>query len=123
MQEAEIMARSRAVRDLMEKHLGIRAKRLDLALRKAGRRLPKHVQAAAQQIVDAERMAEVPKLARRIDPATLAAAERDVAAYLKTIDHAEERKTRLLNRLAGVAFNLLLVTVLLLVFLRWRGLV
>ncbi len=119
----DIEEQAEAVTALFEAHMGIRAATLDAAVKRAGRRLPRGVRAKAGVLTEALVLAQNPKLARRLDYSTTQAAYRDLVAYLETLDLAEEKRTRLLNLLAGIAFNLMVVAVLVLIWLRWRGLV
>lgn len=108
---------------LFEKHLGVRASTLEIAVRRAGRRLPRTQRARAAQLVQAEQFAAHPKLMRRINSAETGAAAKALGLYLETQDVARERSTRRLNTLAGLAFNMLILFALLIVVLRWRGLI
>ena len=123
MQVSDIQSRTKRLVELMEKHLGTRGPTLERALRRAGRRLPRGLRDKGQLLVEAERMAEHPRLMQRVDAAAVDAAFRDLSDHLRTIDRAEARKTRTLNIAAALAFNLLLVVALLIAFLRWRGLI
>ncbi len=58
---------------------------------------------------------------RRINRAETDAALTALADYLRTQDLAKEKMSRRLNTLAVIAFNLLVIVVLLIAVLRWRG--
>lgn len=58
-----------------------------------------------------------------MDPAPLQAATRDMTQYLKGVDPKERRKTRVLRWLAGLVFNLMLIGALLVLVLRWQGMI
>ncbi|MEE4187488.1 MAG: hypothetical protein V2I76_03450 [Roseobacter sp.] len=120
---SDIIQRTDRLRALFEKHMGVRAPTLERAVRRAGRRLPRALRQKAQTLVEAENLAVHPKLERRIDQTECETAYRALAAHLKTLDLAQERRTRLLNTLAAVAFNLLAFAILMLIVLRWQGLV
>lgn len=120
---ADIDTQAETVRSLFEVHMGIRAKTLEGAVRRAGRQLPRGTRAKAQVLVEAQTLSENPKMARRLDSTQTSAAYRDLVAYLESLDLAEQRRTRALNLLAGIAFNLLIAGVLLLIWLRWQGLI
>lgn len=117
-----IHAQAEAIRSLFETHMGVRAKTLQAAVRRAGRRLPRGLRSKAAVLVEALEMSENPKLARRLDYSATKSAYRDLVAYLETLDLKEERRTQRLNLLAGIAFNLLILGVLVLLWLRWQGL-
>jgi membrane-associated protease RseP (regulator of RpoE activity) len=122
MQDNDIASKAQALARLIEQRLGVRGRTLEKAVRRAGRLLPREVRAKAMKLVEAQQMAENPKLARLIDREALDTAYHQVAAYLEAKDPAEQRKTRLLNMLAGIVFNLLLVVALFVFVLWWRDL-
>ena len=111
----------------LEEQLGrklhLRGKTLSRRLRRAGRLLPKHVRRAGAVIVEAQSRSGHPRLACLIDQTGLERAFADFHAYLDGIDPAERRKAAFLGFAGSVVFNLLLVAVLVLVFLRWREVV
>lgn len=120
---ADIHTQAEAVRSLLETHMGVRSKTLEGAVRRAGRRLPRSLRNKAALLVEALVLSENPKMARRLDYTAIYSAYRDLVAYLETLDLAEEKRTRLVNLTAGIAFNLLIAGGLVLLWLRWRGLV
>lgn len=117
-----ISHKTETLRALMEKHLGIRAKSYSHAVRLAGRQLPRAVRVRALRIVEADAMAENPLLHRQIEASEIESAYREVSDWLRSIDYAEVRRTRRLRWLAGTVLNLLAIAVLLILVLRWRGL-
>lgn len=122
-EQTSISTELEALRGLFEKHLGVRAPTLAKAVRRTGRRLPRGLRTQAGILVEAESYAAHPKLERRIDRGATDAALGALTAYLKTQDLSKERTTRRLNTLAVVVFNLLVIAVLFIVVLRWRGFV
>lgn len=104
-----INARAERIERGLNEAFGVKAKTLDKALRKTGRRLPKRLRTEAGLIVEAQRLGGHPKLMRQVDGASLDAAETKLTAYLKGIDRADARKGRLLSIAGIIAFNLLLV--------------
>ncbi|MEM1351826.1 MAG: hypothetical protein AAGF27_05755 [Pseudomonadota bacterium] len=106
---------------LFQERMGVKASTLEKAVARAGRRLPRAVRDQAATLVDAQSWAGNPKLMRQLDSQVLASAYRDIADHLKSIDNREERVTRQLNRLALIAFNLLLVLAAFLAFVWWQG--
>ena len=108
---------------LMERRMGVGGRGLAAKLRRAGRRLPKHVRRDAQMIAEAVPVAQNPKLARQIDLARLEVAERRVAAFLRTYDRADRRKGAVLGLLGSLAFNLLTLGGIVIAVLVWRGLI
>lgn len=121
MPEADaIKNQAEVLRALLEESYGMTAPTLESAVRRAGRRLPRTLRRKAAVVVEAEMLSGHPKLAPRVDGAAVQLAVRDITDHLKSYDLAEKRKTRLLNILAGVAFNILIVLVLFLCWLWWQ---
>ena len=118
---ADIETRIDQVSALLRGKLGARGKTLGAALRKADRRLPRHVRAEAHRLADAEAFAHHPKLRLTLETDRLDRAATEVGNHLNGIDLADRRKGWWLGMLGGLAFNILLGFVLLLVVLRWRG--
>ncbi len=108
---------------LIEDRLGIRAHSLEAQLRKAGRLLPSAVQREARFLAQAQLLMQNPKLARMIDPARREQAFRLVTGHLKAIDPRARRADRRLHVAAAIALNLLVAAALVIVVLRWRGIV
>jgi len=101
--------------------LGVRGKDLATALSKARHRLPRRIYNLGQVLVAAEPLAGHPKLGLTLDQTALTAAAEEINAHLAAIDLAERRKSWWLGILGGLSFNLILMVVLLIVVLRWRG--
>lgn len=115
--------RAEELRDLLREKLGLSARPLEAQITKAGRLLPKSVQRDARLVAEAHANLQNPRLARRVDVAAVEAAQARVRDFLRGIDPAERRKTRVIGVLAVIAFNVLVVLTLLIVVLRWRGIV
>lgn len=96
---------------------------LTTALKTARRRLPRRIFQQGMLLANAAPLIDHPKLRLTLDEAALHKAARDVCAHLKTIDLADRRKGRVLDILGSMAFSLLVVIVLVLLVLRWRGLI
>ncbi|WP_212525108.1 hypothetical protein [Actibacterium sp. MT2.3-13A] len=123
MAQVSVEQLAASVEALMEKRMGVGGRGLPAKLRRAGRRLPRHVRRDAGMIAEALHLARSPKLARQIDLARLEVAERRVAAYLRGYDRADRRKGAVLGLLGSLSFNLLAVGALVVAVLVWRGLV
>ncbi|MEM1073021.1 MAG: hypothetical protein AAF665_06335 [Pseudomonadota bacterium] len=111
------------LRQKMEKHLGINARSFEAAVRRAGRQLPRRMRKKAALVIEAQALSEHPKLARRIDLPGFETAAVDLQIYLESQKLSEQVWTRRLNRLALLAFNLLLIAGVTVAFMRWRGLI
>ena len=121
MTDKDMAVKSRKLRGLMQQKLDVRGRDLRQSLKRAGRRLPKSVRKRGAALMRAEMLAHNPKTARQID---VDAVERDyeyVRAHLAAIDVDELRKSRILSVTGAVAANLLVVFVLFIIWLWWRG--
>jgi len=107
--------------DGLRAKLGVRGKDLPGALNKAHHRIPRRIYRQAMTLVKAEPLAAHPRLRLTLDGPALESAAAQVTAYLETIDPADKRKGWWLGMLAGLSFNFILMGVLLVGFLVWRG--
>lgn len=96
---------------------------LAAALKKVRRRLPRRIFKQGMQLADALPLLEHPKLQFTVDEPRLRGAAREVKAHLEAIDLADRRKGRMLDILASIAFALIVVFALVVVVLRWRGII
>ncbi len=106
---------------LLRDKLGVQDKTLTASVRKAKRQLPRRIYKQALLLADAEQMAAHPKLRLVLDTRKLARASEEVQDHLTGINLADRRLGWFLGMLGGLAFNLLALSVLLLLFLRWQG--
>ncbi len=113
--------KSRKLRGLLQQKLDVRGRDLRQSLRRAGRRLPRTVRKQGDALMRAEILAHNPKTARQVNAAEVDKAYEQMRAYLEAIDVSEIRKTRLLSVTGAIVANLLLVVVLFVVWLWWRG--
>lgn len=111
------------IRLLMEERLHIRGRDLEAQFRKAGRLLPRAIRREAEFLTQANLLIQNPKLARMIDAARARRAHQAIVRHLKSIDPKAERRGRILNFAAFVAFILLIVGIATVSVLYWRGLV
>lgn len=107
---------------LMEQKLRVGGKGLAVKVRKAGRRLPKQVRIAAEALVQATEMAQSARLMHQIDDELVAEAYDICVRHLGGVDVADRRKGVMVNMAASIAFSLLVVAVLVVVVVWWRGL-
>ncbi len=108
---------------LLRDKLGVRGKTLTESVRKAKRQLPRGIYKQALLLAQAEQMAAHPKLRLVLDTPKLAQASEEVQKHLSGINLADRRMGWFLGMLSSLAFNLLVLTVLVLMFLRWQGLI
>jgi hypothetical protein len=118
---SDIATKAADVQAQLQAKLGVKGRSLEHALSRAGHRLPRSARARGQEIVAAQKMAENPKLARRLDGAALGAAYEGLSAHLGAIDVADRRKGKMLSLAGVIVFNLLVVIVGFMVWLWWRG--
>ena len=111
------------VDQLLEERLRVKGGTLDDKLRRAGRRLPRKVRDAGAALSTAMMMVQSPKLMRQVDDATVAVAYDICVRHLTKINPTAARWGLVLNMAASIAFSLLVVAVLFVAFLYWRGLV
>ncbi|MBP9182787.1 MAG: hypothetical protein KBF78_06625 [Fuscovulum sp.] len=123
MSAATITQMADRVSSLLEQKLGVRGATLRAKVAKAGRRLPKRVREAAGYLADAVEMAQNPKLLVRVDESVVAEAFDVCVRHLGAADRAERRKGMLVGMAASAAFSVLMVAVLVLGFLYWRGMI
>ncbi len=108
---------------LMEERLRLRGTGLEAKLRKGRRLLPRKVRGAADILVQAAKMAQNPKLLLQIDHEAVASAYDICVRHLGAINQAERRMTAVVGVAGSIAFSVLVVGVLLLAVLHWRGFV
>lgn len=114
-------AQTDEIRQLMRQKLGVRGRDFPTALARAKRRLPKALRKEGQALAAALPLADHPRLGQTLDRARLDRAAGALREHLGTIDPSEGRKALLFSILGSVAFNLLLVMLLIVVVLRWQG--
>lgn len=119
--EASLKERSKRVQSALDGAFGVRARTLDKALRKTGRRMPKRLHAQARLIVDAQDLGGNPKLMRRIDGVAIARAEEDVVGWLDTVDRADRRRGFWIWAGAMVGFNLIVIVAGVVTWMWWTG--
>ena len=90
----------------MARQLRLRGGSLADVSARAGRKLPRHLKAEVDALIEAQRLAEHPKLTHRIDSKRLKRAERKLRAFLDKQNPNAERRAEVLDRLAGIVFIL-----------------
>lgn len=110
------------VAELLEQRLRIKGKTLDDKLRKAGRRLPRKVYAAAQLLAQAAQMSKNPRLMMQVNEPDVVAAYDICLRHLGAKQAASlARKNTAMSIGASIAGSILVLTLLVLGVLRWRG--
>lgn len=108
---------------LLEERLGVRGRSFAEKHRKAGRRLPRKVNEAVALLVEAAEMAQNPKLQVRVDEARVAQAYDLSVRHLGGIKRGERLKTAVISAAASAAFGILVIVLLVIAVVYWRGLV
>ncbi|WP_375254524.1 hypothetical protein [Yoonia sp.] len=111
------------VREGLAARLRVRGKTLAVQMRKAGRRLPRHIRRDLTYLIEAQQLDAHPKRAAQVDMGRATKARRSVLAYLETVDLAAERWTMILGVVASIAFAMLVTGIILLFVLVQRGFV
>ena len=106
---------------LMNERLGLSQTSLAKMVARAGRRLPAKQRLHAQTLIEALAKVEHPQLYAQISEANIHTAEARLTEYLKGIDRKKLRIDRLIKITSGLAFNLLVLTAVVIVLLRLRG--
>jgi hypothetical protein len=123
MTTQDIAAKEARLLELAKEKFGVRAKTLSRAMKKIGRRVPARLHRQADVLVEAQKLGGHPKLMMQVNGADITKAFDEIVAHLETIDVADRRKGTALNLAAALVFNLLVVVVLVILVLRWQGLV
>ncbi len=123
MMMQDIQAQEARLLELAKEKFGVRAKTLGRAMKKIGRRVPARLHRQAEVLVAAQRLGGHPKLMMQVDAVAVKKAFDEIVAHLEAIDVTDRRKGAMLNLGAALSFNLLVVVVLVILVLRWRGLV
>lgn len=111
------------VAGLMEERLRVRGQGLSEKLRKGGRLLPRKVRAAAEVLAQGATMAQNPKLLLQVDQAAVAAAYDICVRHLGGVNGGDRRKGLLVGVAASMAMSVLVVALLVIAVLVWRGFV
>ncbi len=111
------------VATLLEERLRVKGDTLEVRLRHAGRRLPGKVRQAGDVLVQATIMIRNPRLMHQVDDATVAQAYDTCLRHLNTLNPNVARRGMILDIAARIAFALLVVSLLLIVVLNWRGMI
>ncbi len=109
-------------RGRLRSRLGARGKTLAQALHRARRSLPRSARQAGAHLVQMQAMAAHPRLRRLVGRAEVDAALSALNAPLATINVKDRRKDRLLSLARSAVVNMMIFGTLLIVFMRWRGL-
>ena len=121
MSAVTIQQMAERITALMEQRLKLKGKDLSEKLRKGGRLLPRRVRAAAEQLAVASERSQNPKLLLQIDEAAVVAAYDTCSRHLSKIDAGYQRTSSILRTASSIAGSLLIVALIVIGVLYWRG--
>jgi ribose 1,5-bisphosphokinase PhnN len=106
---------------LMRARLGASGETLEQTLRHRGRRLPRKIRRAAEQLARAESMAGHPRLRVLLDNAQVERSGRLLLNHLRPLGAAERRWRLFLSIAASMSFAFLVTVAGVVAVLIWRG--
>ena len=121
MRAVTIQQLAERIAALMEQRLRLKGKDLREKLRKGGRLLPRRVRAAAETLADAAERSQNPKLLLQIDETAVVAAYDVCSKHLGKIDPKYRRTSNALRTASSIAGSLLVVGLIVIGVLYWRG--
>ncbi len=121
MTSDSIVSKVENVAELLKDRMGVRGRDLASAVKHAGRLLPRRIRREAQVLIEAERLAQNPRLLKMVDFGSVDHAFRACVQYLETQDPVQRRLGTVLSILGGLALSLIVVFALVVVILLWRG--
>lgn len=113
--------RLQALTDHMATQLRLRGNGFQDVAHKAGRKIPRRLQADVAQIAEIEAMAGNPKLARHLNIRALDKSERRLRAFLDKQDPKAERRGEILDTIAKIAFVVVVVVLSVFFYLISKG--
>ena len=108
---------------LLGERLRVKGDTLEVRLARAGRRLPFKVREAGAVLAKATVMIRNPKLMSQVDDEMVAQAYDICVRHLTSINPAAARSGMVLDIAARIAFALLIVALLFVSVLYWRGMI
>ena len=123
MSKVSIQQMADRVSALLEERLKAQGPTLEARIKRAGSKLPRKVREAAEVLVRATQLAENPKLMRQVDFEAVALAYDLCIRHLNAVNRTERRINAVLDAGARIAFALLVVGLLVVGVLYWRGFV
>ncbi len=121
MSAVTIQQMAERIAALMEERLNIKGKGLAEKLRKGGRLLPRKVRLAAEELAAAATRSQNPKLLLQINEAAVTAAYDTCSKHLTKIDVAHRRMSRILQSASSLVISLMMVVLIVVGVLFWRG--
>lgn len=123
MGQASVQQMANRVAELLEERLRLRGTGLRAKLRRGGRLLPRDIRKEAEYLADSAEAARDIKAYTMLDHRRIAAAYDRCLGYLNGLSGPRRLRAMVLAGLGRVTLNLVLLALLLLAFLYWRGLI
>ncbi len=105
----------------MRTRLGARGETLEQTLHQRGRKLPRKIRRAAEELARAEELSGHPRLRFLMDTAQVERSGRMVVNHLRPLGAAERRRRMFLSIAASMSFALLVTIGGVIAVLVWRG--
>ncbi|WP_114966043.1 hypothetical protein [Alkalilacustris brevis] len=123
MGQASIQQMANRVAELLEERLRLRGNGLRAKLKRGRRVLPRHVWREAEFLADSADAATDTQAYLGVDHQRVAEAYDCCVVYLNGLRGQRRLRAIILAGMGRIAVNLALLAILLLAFLRWRGLI
>lgn len=109
------------VAELMEQRLKVKGSGLAEKLQRGGRKLPRKVRQAAQELANAAAFPQNPKLAQQLDLKALGLAYDTCLRHLDGIGKWDRRRAGAENIALSVVTSMLVLAAIIAAILHWRG--
>lgn len=106
---------------LVDAKFGIQTDDLSVAMRKIGRRLPASAHKNAAKLIEVQAQLAHPKIALQTDEKPLIKPYAALLSALEGYDPKDRRNGAILGALGVSVFNVLVVFVIFVIVLKWRG--
>lgn len=121
MDPVDIQQLSARIFDLLAEKLGAKGKTLEKRMTYVQRKVPGRVRRAGAVLVEAQRMAESPTLAKHLDSDAVSRAHDVIERFLREVDVPSERSRKRFNMMSAIAAQVLLVAAVGIALWTWLG--
>ncbi len=121
MNVEQIDAQANEISALLRTKLSVRGATLAAQSKRIGRLLPKRLKSDVVFMAQAHELVQNPKLMKMVDETRANSAYQALVSHLNDVDPNDRRKGAVLGALGGLVFNLLIVFVIVVTVLWWRG--
>lgn len=123
MEEEKLAAMTSQIRDLLVSRVSARGATLARCYRSVHGLLPRSVRHGVETLIEAETMAQSPRLRVRLDQKNLERAAQDCIRYLEQLPEGHRRLRARKDLLADVMLKFAVVIAVVITLLSWRGFV